>query len=77
MGDRYIIPIAMVIFWIPIYLYLVCWSVRIRLYVKKKRLTEHQLLGEVLIYCVALFCGIFYFFMLPKKMIKKSVLPDE
>jgi hypothetical protein len=81
----------MLIYWVPIYLYLIFWSFKIRWYVRKNninslnsispinykigRLSELQLLGEVLIYAVALFCGIFTFLSLPKNMIKDSILP--
>jgi len=88
-----LIIIGMVIYWLPIYLYLIFWSLKIRWYVrkhniesldttspiryKKGRLTDFQLLGEVLMYGGATFCGIFIFLALPKNMIKDSILPDS
>jgi len=87
-----IIIIGLLIYWVPIYLYLICWSFKIRWYVrkykiesldtiepltyKKGKLTDFQILGESIIYGVALFCGIFTFISLPKNMIKDSILPD-
>jgi hypothetical protein len=44
---------------------------------KKGRLTDFQLLGEVLMYGISMFCGIFTFLVLPKNMIKDSILPDS
>jgi hypothetical protein len=88
-----LIIIGMVIYWLPIYLYLIFWSLKIRWYVrkhniesldttspvtyKKGRLTDFQLLGEVLMYGISMFCGIFTFLVLPKNMIKDSILPDS
>jgi len=88
-----LIIIGMVIYWLPIYLYLIFWSLKIRWYVRKHniksldttspvtyktgRLTDFQKLGEVLIYAATVFCGIFTFFALPKNMIKDSILPDS
>jgi hypothetical protein len=88
-----LIIIGMMIYWIPIYLYLIIWSLKIRWIVRKHniksldttspityktgRLTDFQLLGEVLLYAVAMFCGIFTFLTLPKNMIKDSILPDS
>ena len=38
---------------------------------------QQELLGEVLMYGVAMFCGLFTFLALPKNMIKDSILPDS
>jgi hypothetical protein len=82
------------IYWIPIYICLLIWSIKIRIYVKKNKiesldtthpvtykigkLTDFQKLGEVLVYAVTVFCGIFTFFVFPIfNMIKHNTLPDE
>lgn len=81
------------IYWIPIFLYLIVWSVRMRWYVRKYniesldpthpltykvgKLTNFQLLGEALIYCVASILGFFTFLILPRKLISKPILPDD
>jgi hypothetical protein len=44
---------------------------------KYGKLTDHQKLGEALMYAMALFTGIFTFFCIPKNMIKDNILPDE
>jgi hypothetical protein len=88
-----IIIIGIVVYWIPIYLYLTFWSFKIRWYVRKNnvksldttspvtyktgRLTDFQKLGESLIYGIAIFGGIFTFLILPKNMIKVSILPGD
>lgn len=87
-----LVIMGMIVYWVPIYIYLIFWSFKIRRYVrkhniesldttspvtyKKGRLTDFQLLGESLMYATALFCGLFTFFALPKNMIKDSILPD-
>jgi hypothetical protein len=88
-----LVMIGMIIYWVPIFLYLFVWSIKIRWHVRKNkiksldttspityktgRLTAFQILGETLIYGSAVFCGIFVFIALPKNMIKNSILPDE
>ena len=83
----------LIIYWFPIYLYLLIYSIKIRIYVKKYniksldtvhpttykigKLTDHQKLGVVLLYTVATILGFFTFFMLPKNMISKNILPDD
>jgi hypothetical protein len=86
--------IILMIYWIPIYACLIIWTIRIRIYVKKNniesldtthpltykkgKLTDFQKLGEVLVYAIAAFCGIFTVFILPVfNMIKYNTLPDE
>ena len=88
-----LIIVGFIIYWLPIYIYLIVWSFKIRYYVRKYkiksldttspltykigRLTDFQLLGESLVYIFALFIGIFTFIFLPKKMIGKPILPDD
>jgi len=84
--------IFLLIWWIPIYIYLIIWSIRIRFYVKKNKissldglfpptykigkLTDFQKLGESITYATAIFCGPILFFILPRKLISKPILPD-
>ena len=87
-----LIIIGIIIYWTPIFLYLIIWSFKIRWHVRKYniksldminpltykygKLTNFQLIGESLLYICAMFIGIFLYFFLPKNMIKDSILPD-
>lgn len=64
--------IILMFYWIPAYLYLFVWSVRIR---RKRKLTSMQELGEVLTYTVTCFIGIFIVFVISPKDIKNRKLP--
>lgn len=91
--EKYIFLIILSVYWIPIFLYLFIWSIKIRWYVKKYKiesldtvhpitykigkLTNHQKLGEALMYAVAVCLGVFMFFLLPRNMIKDNLLPDD
>lgn len=87
------IAVLISIYYVPIFVDLLIYSVRIRLYVRKHqihsldetypkttyavgKLSSFQLLGEVIIYAIAAFCGIFTFLALPKNFISKPILPD-
>lgn len=94
MDESKLILLLLSIIWIvPIYAYLLVWSVKIRIHVRKNniksldttdpvtyktgRLTDFQLLGETLMYSCAFFCGPFMFLTLPTDFISKPILPDE
>ena len=64
-------PLLM-IYWIPAYLYLIIWSIRIR---RKHQLTEMNKMGESLIYACTCFMGIFIVFLLKPKHVKNCELP--
>ena len=90
---KWILIGIMIVYWVPIYVYLIVWSIRIRLYVRKYKiksldtthpltykigkLTDFQILGEVIMYTIALFCGFLTFLAIPKNMLKDNILPDS
>lgn len=88
--------IFMMIWWIPIFVYLIIWSIRARIlrrknpvdiYVhrqymypdkvpeKTNKLTEHELLGESLIYASATIMGPIMFILIGKNLIKELKNP--
>lgn len=88
-----VILLLLLVWWVPIYTYLIIYSIRIRRYVRKNKiqslesvvpmviitgkLTSLQLLGESLLYAYAIFGGPILFITLPKKFLTKPILPDS
>tara|TARA_R110000796_G_C14285575_1_gene403297 strand:+ start:67 stop:276 length:210 start_codon:yes stop_codon:yes gene_type:complete len=59
-------------YWIPSYLYLLVWSIRLR---QKHKLTDLNKLGESLVYASTCFLGLFIVFMVKPKDVKEATLP--
>jgi len=62
----------LLIYWIPSYLYLLVWSVRLR---QKHKMNDSNKLGESLVYASTCFIGLFIVFMVKPKDIKEATLP--
>jgi len=62
----------LLIYWIPSYLYLLVWSVRLR---QKHKMNDLNKLGESLVYAYTCFIGLFIVFMVKPKDIKEATLP--
>lgn len=81
--EENILLISIMIYWLPIYIYLFIYSVKIRVnnYKRKKELkgdnyllNDMDILAEVLIYCSSVYLGIFMFFLLPKNLLKSNII---
>lgn len=62
----------LLIYWLPSYLYLLVWSIRLR---QKHKMTNLNKLGESLVYASTCFIGPFIVFMLKPKDVKNRTLP--
>jgi len=64
--------LILMIYWGISYLYLIIWSIRIR---QKNNLTNLNKVGEVLIYAITVFIGIFIIYLVKPINLKKGSLP--
>ena len=64
--------LILLIYWIPSYLYLLVWSIRLR---QKHKMTDLNKVGESLVYALTCFIGFFIVFTVKPKDIKEATLP--
>lgn len=64
--------ILALVYWVPAFVYLIIYSIRIR---RKNKVTDLHKLGEAIIYGMTCYMGIFIVFLVKPKDVKNGTLP--